>query len=105
MVAPARTGPYSPSARIKKPTVNAYCAKTVSEALATVPRRSPGIAHEIIRRGRPRTSGMRQMVGERGFEPPAPASRRQGSTRLSYSPTGTRECDEEVAAGAKAAAR
>jgi nicotinamide mononucleotide transporter len=30
------------------------------------------------------------MVGERGFEPPAPASRRQCSTRLSYSPT---ECD------------
>ena len=29
------------------------------------------------------------MVGERGFEPPAPASRRQCSTRLSYSPTGT----------------
>src|SRR3954462_4154096 len=31
---------------------------------------------------------MRKMVGERGFEPPAPASRRQCSTRLSYSPTG-----------------
>src|SRR5688572_3324855 len=30
------------------------------------------------------------MVGERGFEPPAPASRRQCSTRLSYSPTDTR---------------
>ena len=30
------------------------------------------------------------MVGKRGFEPPAPASRRQCSTRLSYSPTGTR---------------
>ena len=46
------------------------------------------------------------MVGERGFEPPAPASRRQCSTRLSYSPTGTRfECDTKVAAGAKAAAR
>ena len=29
-----------------------------------------------------------KMVGERGFEPPAPASRRQCSTRLSYSPTG-----------------
>src|SRR3546814_6045688 len=27
------------------------------------------------------------LVGERGFEPPAPASRRQCSTRLSYSPT------------------
>src|SRR3546814_4211945 len=27
------------------------------------------------------------MVGKRGFEPPAPASRRQCSTRLSYSPT------------------
>ncbi len=28
-----------------------------------------------------------ELVGERGFEPPAPASRRQCSTRLSYSPT------------------
>ena len=27
------------------------------------------------------------LVGERGFEPPAPASRTQCSTRLSYSPT------------------
>ncbi len=27
------------------------------------------------------------MVGVRGFEPPAPASRRQYSTRLSYTPT------------------
>jgi hypothetical protein len=34
------------------------------------------------------------VVGERGFEPPAPASRRQCSTRLSYSPTesGTLKC-------------
>ena len=31
-----------------------------------------------------------KLVGERGFEPPAPASRRQCSTRLSYSPTDTR---------------
>ncbi len=30
--------------------------------------------------------GIEFMVGERGFEPPAPASRRQCSTRLSYSP-------------------
>ena len=50
-------------------------------------------------------SGHGALVGERGFEPPAPASRRQCSTRLSYSPTGTRGCDLEVAAGAKAAAR
>ena len=28
------------------------------------------------------------MVGVRGFEPPAPASRRQYSTRLSYTPSG-----------------
>jgi hypothetical protein len=27
------------------------------------------------------------LVGVRGFEPPAPASRRQCSTRLSYTPT------------------
>ena len=50
-----------------------------------------------IRRGRPhrryRGAGLRpfgpktKLVGERGFEPPAPASRRQCSTRLSYSPT------------------
>ena len=34
-----------------------------------------------------RTQWKSKMVGERGFEPPAPASRRQCSTRLSYSPT------------------
>ena len=28
-----------------------------------------------------------ELVGVRGFEPPAPASRRQCSTRLSYTPT------------------
>ena len=28
-----------------------------------------------------------KLVGVRGFEPPAPASRRQCSTRLSYTPT------------------
>ena len=32
----------------------------------------------------------KDLVGERGFEPPAPASRRQCSTRLSYSPTDDR---------------
>ena len=37
---------------------------------------------------RPKASkSFSMMVGERGFEPPAPASRRQCSTRLSYSPT------------------
>src|SRR5206468_11438699 len=36
------------------------------------------------------TNSKTELVGERGFEPPAPASRRQCSTRLSYSPTGTR---------------
>jgi hypothetical protein len=41
------------------------------------------------------------VVGERGFEPPAPASRRQCSTRLSYSPTGTRSNDASVIAGAR----
>ena len=30
---------------------------------------------------------MESLVGVRGFEPPAPASRRQCSTRLSYTPT------------------
>ena len=34
------------------------------------------------------TRARAMLVGERGFEPPAPASRRQCSTRLSYSPTG-----------------
>ena len=38
----------------------------------------------------PRTRSDAMMVGERGFEPPAPASRRQCSTRLSYSPTDAR---------------
>ena len=28
-----------------------------------------------------------QLVGVRGFEPPTPASRRQYSTKLSYTPT------------------
>ncbi len=42
--------------------------------------------------GRRRAHGIslllsRNLVGERGFEPPAPASRRQCSTGLSYSPT------------------
>ena len=32
------------------------------------------------------------MVGVRGFEPPAPASRRQCSTRLSYTPTTDTDC-------------
>ena len=36
------------------------------------------------------------MVGERGFEPPAPASRRQCSTRLSYSPTGLPDATRPV---------
>ena len=31
------------------------------------------------------------LVGVRGFEPPTPASRRQCSTRLSYTPTVPRE--------------
>ena len=31
------------------------------------------------------------MVGVRGFEPPAPASRKQCSTRLSYTPPTERE--------------
>src|SRR6056297_646878 len=30
---------------------------------------------------------MKSLVGVRGFEPPAPASRRQCSTKLSYTPT------------------
>src|ERR1044072_3585522 len=39
--------------------------------------------------GKPEKSGaaLKSVVGKRGFEPPAPASRRQCSTRLSYSPT------------------
>ena len=32
------------------------------------------------------------MVGVSGFEPPAPASRRQYSTRLSYTPTTVSRC-------------
>ncbi len=31
-------------------------------------------------------NSLKNLVGERGFEPPAPASRRRCSTRLSYSP-------------------
>ncbi len=39
------------------------------------------------------------LVGERGFEPPAPASRRQCSTRLSYSPTDHRPPERGKAGG------
>ena len=35
------------------------------------------------------------LVGVRGFEPPAPASRRQCSTRLSYTPKPSRKCSIE----------
>ena len=31
---------------------------------------------------------LKRLVGVRGFEPPTPASRRQCSTKLSYTPTG-----------------
>ena len=55
-------------------------AKSAAEALrGTAGRAVPN------RRG---SHQAREVVGERGFEPPAPASRRQCSTRLSYSPTG-----------------
>ncbi len=38
------------------------------------------------------------LVGERGFEPPAPASRTQCSTRLSYSPNFTANCGAALCA-------
>ena len=39
------------------------------------------------------------MVGVRGFEPPAPASRKQCSTRLSYTPPTGRSYSENAAQG------
>ena len=39
------------------------------------------------------------VVGVRGFEPPAPASRRQCSTRLSYTPTKPRIVAQPYRAG------
>ena len=36
----------------------------------------------------PAINPQKRLVGVRGFEPPAPASRRQCSTRLSYTPSG-----------------
>ena len=38
-----------------------------------------------------RSQAIDSMVGVRGFEPPAPASRKQCSTRLSYTPPTARE--------------
>src|SRR5690242_13865501 len=37
------------------------------------------------------TNPLEKLVGVRGFEPPAPASRKQCSTRLSYTPSRSRE--------------
>jgi hypothetical protein len=44
------------------------------------------------------------LVGVRGFEPPAPASRRQCSTRLSYTPNSNQLflCTEKSARAARA---
>ena len=39
------------------------------------------------------TGDLAELVGVRGFEPPAPASRTQCSTRLSYTPTEARHID------------
>ena len=60
--------------------------------------RGPLIGNALLKVSRPyasaeewcRAAAAKEMVGERGFEPPAPASRRQCSTRLSYSPTESR---------------
>ena len=66
---------------------------------ALVPRARPVLANDAVLPDTPhqievgtfeqRVGHQRKMVGERGFEPPAPASRRQCSTRLSYSPDAT----------------
>jgi hypothetical protein len=37
----------------------------------------------------------KDLVGERGFEPPTPWSRTRCSTRLSHSPTNVQACAEE----------
>src|SRR3546814_3727548 len=51
------------------------------------------IGHERQKVAENKTLWKDNLVGERGFEPPAPASRRQCSTRLSYSPTAGIGCD------------
>ncbi len=55
-----------------------------------VPPVGPQRLGVVTRRVRSDLAGMmpeEKMVGVRGFEPPAPASRRQCSTKLSYTPT------------------
>src|SRR5207248_8422823 len=69
--------------------VRLLSALSISQERRKLNNRSCPVASEIVS-GHARRWGMRLMVVERGFEPPAPASRRQCSTRLSYSPTGTR---------------
>ena len=59
----------------------------------SVARASSEQPHDARHRSRAKCAtsaiDVKSLVGERGFEPPAPASRRQCSTRLSYSPTGS----------------
>lgn len=81
-----------------------HCSQSTSEELtehllasAAVPSmpsgRSPGVAlsgwwKKLSQNERASCyKDARQRVGVRGFEPPAPASRTQCSTRLSYTPT------------------
>lgn len=51
-----------------------------------VNQRRPVVSAESMRR-RTAVICLKILVGVRGFEPPTPASRRQCSTRLSYTPT------------------
>ncbi len=75
---------------------NLGLALVAIDAMMGEPKRfAPVLAPELklIHGGRERRKPTQsrgiEVVGERGFEPPAPASRRQCSTRLSYSPTGS----------------
>ena len=95
-VAPATTSTTRRRARPKSPPSRARSGSRWP------PTCSPGRRSSARRTGSTRGSraeaSRRKLVGERGFEPPAPASRRQCSTRLSYSPTDHRA----YAAGVKA---
>ena len=68
------------------------CTKTTSDALGLrVCPKSGGKGMLLISDEKKPTDWLAfwlgNLVGVRGFEPPAPASRRQCSTRLSYTPT------------------
>ena len=86
--------------------------KVAAEAVTrTLPAARKVLAPRAVRAGRPVSAWGEArpsdpLVGARGFEPPAPASRTQCSTRLSYAPTGDqaalyRQCPRSRQAAAR----